>query len=682
MFICALAVAICVARLAQLQFFRTDSAREQIKASRILEPYQLPTLRGSILDRNGSILAEDRPVFFLNISYQLTQLLDERFWKASIAQMTARDDTMTEADARDKLIKKYKTNLDDLKAISGKCVKTKNMTSDQVREIIQKINDQTWSLREHFAWRRNFPDATEKFMILEPNPDERARMTLKIDLAEMYYSYPLIELSNEQEKLAAQLEFVDIDGIEISPRPQRQYPYNSTASQIIGWVGTHRQQDRDLFADDPYSQYLPQEQAGKDYGIERVCETILRGKRGEKQKDKDGRLLNQKDTIYGQNVTLTIDINLQKQIEELLADPYRNERADKPAAAVVIDVVTGEILAMVSHPTFDLNTAGNNYNQLINDPNNKPLISKAINTNYPPGSIIKPIILIAGLEEGKIKPDEIISCPQHKAPSKWPSCMQYRVYGGSHDDKWAYDSGNIARNAIKGSCNIYFSVLADRIETDALQKWLSKFGFGSRVLPTPKFDDKLAALERTTETNRNLRQSPGKIHNLTNGKLATNERRWFGIGQGNLRVTVLQAANAMATIARNGIYKSPRIFIDDTDHQNYQQQDLGISQKTMSIIKDGMFAVVNEKGGTANTAFDKSDLPARDITVYGKTGSTERPYNALFGGFAQDKAGRKLAIVIVVESGQAGSTDAAPLAEKILIMCSNAGYLGKIPEQN
>ena len=682
MFVAAIAVAICVARLAQLQFIRIYDAKDQIRVSRILEPYQLPTLRGNILDRNNNILAEDKPVFHLNISYQLTKLLDKRYENAAIAAMMKKDENLTKSVAQEEFRKKYKQNIEDLSDIIDKCVKTKDITARQVMDQFNDINNQIWSLRQHFAWRRNFPGADESLETLEPNPQKRALMTLEIDLAEMYYSYPLIDLHDESEKLEAQLEFVDIDGVEISPRPQRQYPFQNVAANIIGWVGTHTERDRQLFKDDRYSQYLPKEQAGKDYGVERVCETVLRGKRGEKQKDKDGRLLNHKETIYGRDVAITIDIHLQKQIEEMLADRYQNALYEEPSATVVIDVNTSQILAMVSHPTFDLNTAGKNYTELINDPNNKPLISKATNTNYPPGSIIKPIILIAALEEGKVKPNEIISCPAHDAPRHWPNCMQRRFYPDNHDEKWQYEGGNIARNAIKGSCNIYFSVLADKLDTNMLSEWLTKFGLGQNILPTPQFDDKLAALQRTVTTTRNLRQSPGKIATLGNGLMQNSDKRMFGIGQGDLRITVLQASNAMAAIARNGIFRSPRIFLDDTNNENYRRQNLGISQRTIDVVKDGMFAVANEDNGTARKAFKDSTLPSRDITVYGKTGSTQNPWNALFGGFAQDKSGRKLAIAIIVESGQAGSSDAAPLAEKILVMCAEAGYIGKTKIEN
>jgi penicillin-binding protein 2 len=253
----------------------------------------------------------------------------------------------------------------------------------------------------------------------------------------------------------------------------------------------------------------------------------------------------------------------------------------------------------------------------------------------------------------------------------------YKRRRTGHDDLWE----NYARNAIRGSCNIYFSRLADRIEPIVLQQWLFKFGYG-RVSPLVARD-----------WSRELRQAPGQISTIpiagtTNVSsfeqippLSEGERRLFGIGQGNMRVTPIQVANAMAAIARNGIFKKPRLF-KETKNSELKTQDfndvpLGISEETLAVIYDGMRAVVNEPGGTAYNEFVHSGLSEQGITVYGKTGSTEDPEHACFAGFAEDSVGRKLSIAVVVENGQSGSRDAAPLARDIIQFCIEAGYIGQ-----
>ena len=120
------------------------------------------------------------------------------------------------------------------------------------------------------------------------------------------------------------------------------------------------------------------------------------------------------------------------------------------------------------------------------------------------------------------------------------------------------------------------------------------------------------------------------------GPLENDEKRWFGIGQGNLRVTPLQVANAMAAIARGGIYKSCRLFEDNSAPE---QKPLGVSQQRLNVILDGMHAVINENGGTAHNEFAGENFASQGIKVYGKTGTTEAPEHAWFAGFAKDGNG-------------------------------------------
>jgi penicillin-binding protein 2 len=154
------------------------------------------------------------------------------------------------------------------------------------------------------------------------------------------------------------------------------------------------------------------------------------------------------------------------------------------------------------------------------------------------------------------------------------------------------------------------------------------------------------------------------------------EKKWFGIGQGNLRVTVLQVANAYAALARGGIYKNPRLFVMDDDPSDQTEIPLPISPASMSVIRDGMQAVIYEDGGTANKVFAGSDFAQRSIKIYGKTGSTQRPAHAWFACFATDSAGRAISIAILVEAGASGARDACPIGKKILELCNDMGYIG------
>lgn len=693
-------IILCSVRIAYLQTVKCADARKEIEEARILAPVSLPTVRGSILDRNGKYLAVDEPVFYLRMDYKLTWLLDERFWRVTTMQYMKTKEGITAEEAETAIREKYYRDIANIMNVIDMCARIAGIDKGEIEVRIREINDRIWSLREYIAWSRNFPESALKeefkakgravpawlaradFASRMPDEKRRFALTVQIKLKEMEQNHPLIELKGHEQLLVAQQEFAGIDGVTILPEAKRIYPYNSSASQIIGWVGAAQKSENELFGDDIYSRYLTGEVSGRGNGAEEVCEVILRGQRGQVVYDKDKRLLNRKETCFGRDVKLSIDIELQKNIERYLSSVRtKGEEADE-IGAVVLDVATNEILAMVSIPVYDLNTVRREYNNLT-DAAGKPFESKAIYETYPVGSVIKPVILLAGLEEGKITPDEIIPCPHSRAPRGWPNCITFRKFGNCHDWKWP----NIARNAIKGSCNRYFSVLADRLNSVVLQKWLYMFGYGRKILPAPDLDEMAKGLDRVAGMDRNLSQSAGIIASTVSQQrppksfeqvpsLMGSEKRHFGIGQGSFRVTVLQVANAMGTIARGGIYKSPRLFLSESDPLNIFQTDLGISDKHIEVVRDGMRAVANESGGTAYKVFADSELIKSQVKVFGKTGSTETPYHAWFAGFAEDPSGRAISFAIIVEGGASGAGDAAPLAEKILCLCVKAGYIG------
>lgn len=361
-------------------------------------------------------------------------------------------------------------------------------------------------------------------------------------------------------------------------------------------------------------------------------------------------------------------------------------------AAVVIEIATGNILALVSIPTFDLNRIRDDYKTIVFD-SNEPLRNRAIKQDYPPGSTIKPFVLIAALESKKITSTEVISCPAGKAPKGWPNCWINRKYPYlGHDDKWMDRGGNKARNAIRGSCNIYFSRLTHRIDSSCLQQWLWKFGYGREILPGPFWEQNSELmLKLPDKAKRNFQQYAGVIYSGRRRPLSRLEefpaienshRKYFGIGQGDLRATPLQVANAMAAISRDGLYKDPVLFTTPSEKSAYDTIDLNISPETLTVVRDGMYAVVNELDGTAFAPFQYSRFDQQDVKVYGKTGSTEGVENAWFAGFAEDSTARGISIVVVVEGGQHGSSDAGPLARDIIQFCIDAGYIGKTTPAN
>jgi penicillin-binding protein 2 len=686
-FLCAVFLLAFLLRLSQMQLRDKSFYQDKIHKLKIQQGLSrlLRTVRGRILDRNGKILAADESRFMLHINYRLTCFMDERVRQAKLKKAAKqRNASIAMAKAQEEIDK----GLKDLQQVIDKCVSF-GLERTEIEDKIEKINNRVWNLRTFVAWRRNEPTAgiieKYRYKIADvpfsqaladfekkfPDADRRLLLIDKVDdIAEANKNWPLLELKTDDDIFTAQVEFMDISGVEILPKAQRIYPYDNIAAQTVGWVGAARPADDKLFAGDRLAGYLDDDICGREDGTEYVCETVLRGKRGEVVYDVDRREISRTETQFGEDISLTIDIELQKKIENCFTDCGFNANCKAPMAGVVIDVATGDILALVSMPDFDLNRVRSDYAVFESDPH-KPLINRVLNRQYPPGSVIKPLILIAGLESGRITAGEVITCPAQPAPKGWPDCWVYNRYHTGHSDKWH----NNAHNAIKGSCNIYFSHLADRIEPMVLQGWLFDFGYGRKILPP--FAD---------TTARNFRQMQGQISNnppnVTVARfeqvppLDMGERRYFGIGQGNLRVTPLQVANAMAAIARGGLYKLPQLVIKADANAPSDSTALNISPQTLDTIRDGMSAVVNEDGGTAYDVFAGAGFSMSGVKVYGKTGSTEVEENAWFAGFAEDSKGRSVAVAVVVEGGQHGATDAGPLARQMIRFCIEAGYIG------
>lgn len=647
-FFCIGFAVVCIVRLANMQLDPNSAWQSQLEKIKTGKCTHLASLRGRILDRNGKALADNEACFTVCLDYKLARLADERFWIAQSLRNT------TES-ARLKIKEKYQQDFNSLNDVIIKCAQFKKCSTEEITEQINtQINDPIWKLRLYLAWKRKFPN--EKFEIAVPDANERLRIASEVDIAEMHQPQELFKLENDDEVVAAQHKFINTDGVQILPADKRIYPYKNTACQLIGWVKPWNLDDNEP------NGYSLGDMTGFS-GIEYVCEPTLRGMAGEIVYNIDGQIVSRTDRQLGSDVKLTIDIELQKKIEDLLNNPTVYPTFGSAVGIVVIDVNSTDILSMVSVPDFDLNEIRSNYSKLILN-KNKPLLNRNLTEVYPPGSSAKPIMLAMALTEKKVTANEVISCPSSLPPTGWPRCWIYRQFSYGHDEQWGYEGGNKARNAVKGSCNIYFSHIAVRIEPRVMQEWLYNFGFGRNALETDLSD-------------RSFAQSAGIISSSTPKDdylppINAAERKYFGIGQGSFRSTPMQVANAYAALARNGYFKKARIVATDPIDEGYS---LKLNNETIVTIYDGMHAVVNESGGTAITQFSGAGFESRGIKIYGKTGSTERPYHAWFAGFAKDGSGSTIAFAVVVEGGQAGSSDAGPIARDIINLCEESGYL-------
>ena len=439
-------------------------------------------------------------------------------------------------------------------------------------------------------------------------------------------------------------------GFYFQTRTLRHYPM-AIAAHTLGDIG---EADQSLLDRDPY--YKMGDYVGKS-GIEKYYEKELRGKKGLKvimvdvhNREKGSYLDGLLDTLPspGKDLYLGLDAELQAYGEKLMHG--------KIGSIVAIEPKTGQILAFVSSPSYDPNllvgrTRGANFTALLNDPA-KPLINRAVNGTYPPGSTFKMVNGLIALQSGSITPATHFHC---NGPATTPiKCTHH--HGSSPD----------LANAIENSCNPYFyeafKTTINNPKFGDIKKgyeyWVSMthaLGLGHKFdtdipselpgnIPTREFYDKMYRGSWNSVTIRSL-----------------------GIGQGEILVTPLQLANIAATIANEGYYYPPhllRAFGDSTAilEKMTTRVETGIEQRHFKVIKSGMKSVFEGSHGTARS----SKIPG--ITAGGKTGTAQNPHgdnHSIFIAFAPVED-PQIALSIIIENGGYGSTWAAPIASLMM----------------
>jgi penicillin-binding protein 2 len=501
----------------------------------------------------------------------------------------------------------------------------------------------------------------ERFYVLDADMRDRRKNPGYSSYTQQLFMSQL----NVEEYGLLQEKLYKFPGIYIQSRTERQYNYPNMGL-ILGYVA---EVDQNKMASDPY--YARKDYAGKS-GVELSHEKDLRGEKGVEilLRDAHGRVqgryedgAHDKAPVSGKDLTLGIDIELQAYGERLMHN--------KVGSIVMIDPKTGEILCMVSAPTYDpgLLTGKSfaaNYRQLENN-SFKPLINRAVAGTYPPGSIFKPAQGLAFLQEGIITAETRYVCHGGYPPlGGRPAC---------HD----HASPLSLRYAITTSCNSFFcyglnSMLSNR----------SKYPSVSAALDV--WRDHMVSMGFGYPLGVDLPSEKGGI--IPNGKFYTNAvfktERWnahniitIAIGQREILATPLQIANLGAMIANRGYFYTPRVVkglkgaVPESTYAMRRESD--ISREHFDVIVDGMTDAV-----TKGTCHGINLAPF--VTVCGKTGTAQNPHgddHSLFMGFAP-KDDPQVAIAVVVENGRFGGTNAVPIARLML----QKFFRGEIPESD
>jgi len=453
-------------------------------------------------------------------------------------------------------------------------------------------------------------------------------------------------------------------GVDVVPYLTRRYPLGGLFAHVVGYVS--RIDADDLERLDP-DRYKGTSHIGRS-GIERSYEDMLHGTPGYElvEVNADGqtqRVLETHPPIPGRNLYLSIDVRIQKATEAAFDD--------RPGAAVAIDPRNGQVLAMVSVPTFDPNLFVNgiskaDYSALTNDPG-KPLINRAMKGVYPPGSTVKPFLALGGLEDGVRRPeDTVLSTGEFCLPG------QSRCY--RDDDRGGNGTVNMV-GAIEHSTNTYFYKLALDLGIDRLSAWMSRFSFGSKT-----------GIDLLGESEGILPSREWKAKHSKAGWYP-GETVIAGIGQGYWEVTPLQLAHAVATFAGHGVPYLPRLgmatkAVSDAQAQMMPNPPSGPSliskAPNWDVINEGMRAVITS--GTGKTVGLNNGFP---YLIAGKSGTAERfsrtseAYNtnkntaylatrhrAWFEAYTPSD-NPQISAVALLEAGAWGAQDAGPIVRKI-----------------
>jgi penicillin-binding protein 2 len=421
----------------------------------------------------------------------------------------------------------------------------------------------------------------------------------------------------------------------------RFYPYGSIASHIIGYMGEISKDE----LENEELDYSLGEKSGK-YGLEASYEKILRGKKGFRGISlyayREKKIITaQKDPIPGRSIVSTIDIELQKVAEEALGE--------EKGVVIVSNPWTGEILALVSHPSFDPNKfiegfTKKEWEELIKNPDN-PLNNRAISSLYPPGSIFKLVVALSALENNKVSSEDRFYCPGEYKIGKY-TFRCWKKGGHGHLD---FIEG------IAQSCNVVFFNVGLRIGDKSIEDYAKRFFLDSKTGIDIPGELKGFIPSREWKMER-LREPwyPGDTLNLS-------------IGQGYILVTPMEIHAMMSMIATEGILYKPhlvsKIIGMDSKEEVINPEVVGkvsISQNSWAVLKKGMKKVVDEGTGLATR------IPG--VNISGKTGTAENPHgesHAWFSCFFPSE-NPQYVVTVFVEHGKSGGGRAAPIAKKVI----------------
>ena len=644
-FILCIVALVFLIQLFNLQIINGVSYREQAE-NKIVRTESIAASRGEIYDRNGVLLATNRLTYDVEI-YRT---------KVGIEKTN---------EAIKKLVEIIERNGDTIYS-TFPCNDTGDNFSEEFLNNTQLRNTFLTSIKldENATYQDVLSYYAKKYAVEEYDFKDKLDV-IKVKYEANLNGYSLfngVVISKDISKNSvAQIEELksELYGVNIISVPQRYYTSDEFACHILGYVSKINTEEYNNSKDDGYT---INSMIGKS-GVEESMEKYLRGVDGTKKvvTDSLGNVSSEQiitEASSGKDVTLTIDYRIQNVVENALKNTLWNLQTGgygkepiyeaQSGSCVVLDVETGEVLAIASYPVYNINSfvdgiSSSEWNSLINDVQ-KPMFNRAISGTYSPGSTYKMLMGIAGLESGGIYVDEYYTDPGEYPYAYKPKCWIYTAHQITHG------SINLA-GALKGSCNCYFYEVGRRIGIANIVQWAKNFGLGSKT-----------GIELSGEAKGNIAGDGATEWSLGDTLSAS-------IGQNTNLFTPIQLANYISTIANGGTLNKVSLIKNVGDDINsvslselasytkeftgvdFQTRNLEIDPSYINAVKEGMYAVTTENGGTAADIFADSR-----VEVAGKTGTAQvasGANNAIFVGFAPYN-NPKIAVVAIVEHGGEG----------------------------
>ena len=503
--------------------------------------------------------------------------------------------------------------------------------------------------------------------VLEVSPRDRRRFKRLREDSRSFDSIPIRTRLSDEEVARFAAQRYRFPGVEIKARLFRNYPQGELASHVLGYIGRINQREKTAMEDwdeEDQANYKGTDYIGK-LGIEQSYEKTLHGLTGVEQMETSAggravRRLASHPATPGNTVMLSLDIKLQKLVEDMFGD--------RRGALVAIDPKTGEVLAFVSKPTFDPNLfvegIDNESWAALTESIDKPLLNRALRGTYPPGSTYKPFMALAALQTGKRGPSVVVNDPG------------YFNFGGH---RFGSPEGNIGgvdmRRSIQLSSNIYYYSLANEMGVDLIHDFMKPLGFGQ--ITGIDLGGEVRGVLPSTEWKRNTYKRPEQK------KWYAGETISLGIGQGYNAFTMLQLAQATSIVADGGMKHKPHLVLATRNTVSGQvvplpqppAENLGFAAANVAVVREGLTSVVTS--GTARSVFAGAGYQAagKTGTAQAVTQAQNTKYNAraleehqrdhaLFMAFAPVND-PKIAVAVIVENAGWGAGAAAPIARRV-----------------